>query len=109
MYTEERQAADFVLTTDENVLWAERRSPRWNRDKIAIALVLVLIGVIYAAAALYGETTLSALLPLPCRALLLRYMRLRDIHTIYILTDRRAIIVQEALWGARASAVTKTP
>lgn len=64
MYTEEKQAADFVLDADETVLWAERRTPRWDVDKITVSCAIViacllLVLFVRAAGVFYGLIVLG--------------------------------------------------
>ena len=107
MYTEEKQAADFVLDADETVLWAERRTPRWDVEKItvscAIAIAcLLLVLFVRAAGGFYGLIVLGGSL------WLLHSMRQRESRTLYLLTDKRALIVEEPFWGSRPVAVSVT-
>lgn len=107
MYTEEKQAADFVLDADETVLWAERRTPRWDAEKITISCVIVILGLLFVLAGsnagyFYGLIILGGAL------WLLHSMRRRESRTLYLLTDKRALIVEEPFWGSRPVAVSVT-
>lgn len=105
MYTEEKQAADFILGVDETVLWAERRTPRWDAEKITISCAIVILGLLFVLAGsnagyFYGLIILGGLL------WLLHSMLRRETRTVYILTDKRALIVEESFWGSRPAAVS---
>lgn len=105
MYTEEKQAAGFVPGMDETVLWAERRTPRWDAEKITISCAIVILGLLFVLAGsnagyFYGLIILGGLL------WLLHSMLRRETRTIYILTDKRALIVEESFWGSRPAAVS---
>ncbi|MBO5684121.1 MAG: hypothetical protein J6R92_04170 [Akkermansia sp.] len=109
MYPKEKKAAEFILHDDEKVLWAERRTPRWDARKTGVAGLLVIIAGGLVAAFAAGIINGLALYVLLCAVMVLaiqpRFSWLRERHTVYLLTDKRAIIVEEALWGCRAAAV----
>lgn len=105
MYTEEKQAAGFVLEADEAVLWAERRIPRWDAEKITISCAIViacllLVLFVRVSGAFYGLIVLGGSL------WLLHSMLRRESRTLYLLTDKRALIVEEPFWGSSPAAVS---
>lgn len=107
MYAEEENAARFVLNEDERVLWAERREPRWDVKKMTGAVLLAMLVAACAVLTWPLETKVFCVLLLMTvvPAVLLRYVWLREAHTIYLLTDKRAIIVEESVWGSRPAAI----
>ncbi len=107
MYTEEKQAADFVLEADESVLWAERRTPRWNVEKITVSCAIVIAGLLLvlfvrASGVFYGLIVLGGSL------WLMHSMLRRESRTLYLLTDKRALIVEAPFGGIRPVAVSVT-
>lgn len=109
MYGGERKAAEFILHDDERVLWAERRAPRWNARRTCAAGLLVIMAGGLVAAFAAGIINGLVLYVLLCAVMVLaiqpRFSWLRERHTVYLLTDKRAIIVEEALWGCRPAAI----
>lgn len=107
MFTEEEKTEAFVLQADETVLWAERRRPRWDRKKWGIVVIIFFVGALEAAGLLVEDMPVTAdtMVVMACLVLLLRAMWVWETHTLYFLTDRRAIIVEEPLWGRKPVAV----
>ena len=109
MYPEEKKTAEFILHDGERVLWAERRTPRWGARRIVAAVLLVIMAGGLVAAFAAGIINGLVLYVLLCAMMVLaiqpRFSWLRERHTVYLLTDKRAIIVEEALWGCRPAAI----
>lgn len=107
MFELEKKAAAFVLQADEEVLWAERLRPRWDAEKICIAVLIVFCGVLYVVGLLVvGMEANMVMLAVVAGLVMLHGLWLHDAHTLYLLTDKRAIIVEVALGGRRPTAVT---
>lgn len=95
------------LQAGEQVMWAERKSPSWDRDKL-ILLVLAGIFLLVSCVLLYYKPCMAhaAWLLLPAVPLvLLRYLWLRDAGIYYTLTNKRAIITEAPLWGSRHTTI----
>ena len=107
VFAEEKKTAAFVLQADETVLWAERRRPRWDRKKWGCVVIIFFLGGLEAAGLLVEDmpVTANTMAVMACLVLLLRAMWVWEAHTLYLLTDRRAIIVEEPLWGRKPVAV----
>lgn len=107
MFTEEKKTALFVLHAGETVLWAERRRPRWDRKKWGYVVIIFFVGALEAAGLLLEDmpVTANTMVVMACLVLLLRAMWVWEAHTLYLLTDKRAIIVEEPLWGRKPVAV----
>lgn len=108
MYTEEKKAAEFVLLADERILWAERRTPRWDAKKIfGMGIIVVLLVAYVIVMKTIDVRGICILMLLAIIApLMLCAVWLREYHTVYLLTEKRAIIVEEAMWGLKAAAIT---
>ncbi len=107
MFTEEKKAAEFALQEDERVLWAERRKPRWDAKKTCVAgLMLALVACV--AFVLPADVLHCCVLLFMVMALagIMCNMWLREAHSVYLLTDKRALIVEEAMWGCKAAVIS---